>query len=51
VFERNRLFIANQWQEPTASEWLEVISPATEAPAGLVPLATQAYPAMQEERQ
>jgi aldehyde dehydrogenase (NAD+) len=37
MFERSSLFIANQWHEPSTADWLEVISPITEAPAGRVP--------------
>jgi aldehyde dehydrogenase (NAD+) len=42
VFERSRLFIANQWVMPAEPGWLEITSPITEAPAGRVPRVSHA---------
>jgi betaine-aldehyde dehydrogenase len=42
VFERDHLFIANQWVPPAEPGWLEVTSPITEEPVGRVPRVSNA---------
>ncbi|MDQ1568158.1 MAG: aldehyde dehydrogenase [Actinomycetota bacterium] len=40
MWTRDRLFIGGQWLQPEGTEWLDVVSPTTEASFGRVPSAT-----------
>jgi len=42
MWTRDRLFIGGGWAPPSGPEWLEVVSPTTEAPFGRVPEAAPA---------
>ncbi|MDT7751141.1 MAG: hypothetical protein QOD96_4803, partial [Pseudonocardiales bacterium] len=37
MFDRDNVFIGNQWRPSAGNDWLEVVSPSTEEVVGRVP--------------